>query len=107
MVSRYRGDPNYAAETRLFTLDGRVVDVLYTASRVGQVGEPGMSLLGVIDITERKQAEEALRRPERAALSASLSQPASRAVADQLAALRSRCSRTCAHGVDRFGGLHG
>ena len=64
MVSRYRGDPNYAAETKLFTLDGRVVDVLYTASRVGPLTEPGMSLLGVIDITERKQAEEALRRSE-------------------------------------------
>jgi PAS domain S-box-containing protein len=64
MVSRYRGDPNYAAETKLTTLDGRVVDVLYTASRVGPISEPGMSLLGVIDITERKQAEEALRRSE-------------------------------------------
>jgi PAS domain S-box-containing protein len=64
MVSRFRGDPNYAAETKLSTLDGRVVDVLYTASRVGPVSEPGVSLLGVIDITERKQAEEALRRSE-------------------------------------------
>ena len=64
MVSRYRGDPNYAAETRLFALDGRVVDVLYTASRVGPTSEPGMTLLGVIDITERKQAEEAMRRSE-------------------------------------------
>jgi PAS domain S-box-containing protein len=64
MVSRYRGDPNYAAETKLSTLDGRAVDVLYTASRVGPASEPGMSLLGVIDITERKQAEEAMRRSE-------------------------------------------
>ena len=64
MVSRYRGDPNYAAETKLFTLDGRVVDVLYTASRVGPISDLGMSLLGVIDITERKKAEEALRRSE-------------------------------------------
>jgi PAS domain S-box-containing protein len=64
MISRYRGDPNYAAETKLFTLDGRVVDVLYTASRVGPISEPGMSLLGVTDITERKRAEEALRRSE-------------------------------------------
>ena len=64
MVSRYRGDPNYAAETKLFTLDGRVVDVLYTASRVGPISEPGLSLLGVIDITERKKAEESLRRSE-------------------------------------------
>ena len=64
MVSRYRGDANYAAETKLTTPDGRVVDVLYTASRVGPISEPGMSLLGVIDITERKQAEEALRRSE-------------------------------------------
>ena len=64
MVSRYRGDPNYAAETKLLALDGRAVDVLYTASRVGPIGEPGMSLLGVIDITERKQAEEGLRRSE-------------------------------------------
>jgi PAS domain S-box-containing protein len=65
MVSRYRNDPNYAAETKLSTLDGRTVDVLYTATRVGPISGPGMSLLGVIDITERKQAEEALRRSER------------------------------------------
>ena len=65
MVSRYRGDPNYGAETKLSTLDGRVIDVLYTASRVGPIAEPGMSLLGVIDITERKRAEEALRRSEK------------------------------------------
>jgi PAS domain S-box-containing protein len=64
MVSRYRGDPNYAAETKLVRPDGRAVDVLYTASRVGPLTEPGMSLLGVVDITERKQAEEALRRSE-------------------------------------------
>ena len=64
MVSRYRGDPNYAAETKLFTLDGRALDVLYTASRVGPTSEPGISLLGLVDITERKRAEEALRRSE-------------------------------------------
>jgi PAS domain S-box-containing protein len=64
MVSRYRSDPSYVAETKLFTLDGRVVDVLYTASRVGPLAEAGVSLLGVIDISERKQAEEALRRSE-------------------------------------------
>jgi PAS domain S-box-containing protein len=64
MISRYRGDPNYAAETQLSALDGRVVDVLYTATRVGAAGQPGMSLLGVIDITERKQAEEAMRKSE-------------------------------------------
>ena len=42
MISRYRGDPNYAAETQLSALDGRVVDVLYTATRVGAAGQPGM-----------------------------------------------------------------
>jgi PAS domain-containing protein len=48
----------------LSTLDGRVVDV-FSASRVGPTSEPGMSLLGVIDITDRKQAEEARCRSEK------------------------------------------
>ena len=64
MISRYRGEPHFGNETKVFTLDGRVLDVLYTASRVGPISEPGMSLLGVVDITERKRAEEALLRSE-------------------------------------------
>lgn len=65
MISRYRGELIYGAETKLQTLDGRTVDVLYTASRMGQTVEPGMSLLGITDISERKRTEAALHRSER------------------------------------------
>ena len=65
MVSRYRRDPNYGAETKLRTLDGRTVDVLYTASRIGPATEPGVSVLGMIDITERKQAFAELEASEK------------------------------------------
>ena len=44
------------------TLDGRVIDVLMTATRPGLITEPDMSVMGIIDITERVRAQEMLQR---------------------------------------------
>jgi len=44
------------------TLDGRVIDVLKTATRPGLAGDPDLSLVGLIDITERVRAQEMLQR---------------------------------------------
>ena len=44
------------------TLDGHVIDVLMTATRPGLITDPGMSVMGIIDITERVRAQEKLQR---------------------------------------------
>jgi C4-dicarboxylate-specific signal transduction histidine kinase len=61
MESRWRGEP-VQVETKFSTLDGRVIDVLLTATRPGLISDPDMSLVGIIDITERVRAREMLLR---------------------------------------------
>jgi PAS domain S-box-containing protein len=61
--ARYRGEEVFQEETKVTRLDGRVIDVLFTTARPDAVADK--SLVGFIDITERKIAEEALRERER------------------------------------------
>ena len=61
--ARYRGEEVFQEETKVARMDGVVVDVLFTTARPGAVADK--SLVGFIDITERKKAEEALRDRER------------------------------------------
>lgn len=61
--ARYRGEEVFQEETRVARMDGTVMDVLFTTARPGAVADK--SLVGFIDITERKRAEEALRSRER------------------------------------------
>ena len=105
MVSRYRGDPNYAAETRLFALDGHVVDVLYTASRVGPTSEPGMSPARG-DRHHRAQAGRGGNAPERTALQASVSQRAIRSLADRRATFGRGVEPAAGAGREGFVRLH-
>ena len=62
MESRWRGEPAHQEQTQFATLDGRVIDVLMTATRPGLITDPDMSLVGIIDITERVRAQEMLQR---------------------------------------------
>ncbi len=62
LESRWRGDPMYQEETKIVTLDGRVIDVLMTTTRPGLLTDPDVSLMGMIDITERVRAQETLQR---------------------------------------------
>ena len=62
METRFRGKPFFEEETKVVTLDGRVVDVLFTAARVGPTSDLGISLVGFIDITERVRAQEMLQQ---------------------------------------------
>jgi PAS domain S-box-containing protein len=62
LESRFRGEPMHQEENKIGTLDGRVIDVLMTATRPGLVTDPDMSLVGIIDITERVRAREMLQR---------------------------------------------
>jgi signal transduction histidine kinase len=62
LESRWRGEPMHQEETKIVTLDGRVIDVLMTATRPGLITDPDMSVMGIIDITERVRAQEMLQR---------------------------------------------
>ncbi|XAZ21223.1 ATP-binding protein (plasmid) [Sinorhizobium sp. B11] len=62
MVSRYQGRVSFEEETKMVALNGRVIDVLFTAARVGRAENPDTSLIGVIDISERLQARERLQQ---------------------------------------------
>jgi hypothetical protein len=61
--ARYRGEEVFQEETKVARMDGSVIDVLFATARPGAVADK--SLVGFIDITERKKAEEALRDRER------------------------------------------
>jgi C4-dicarboxylate-specific signal transduction histidine kinase len=60
--SRFRGEPIYQEETKLTKRNGQLVDVLLTATHTGNINVPDMSLVGLIDITERIRAREMLQR---------------------------------------------
>jgi len=62
LEARFRGERTFQEETRLNTPDGRVIDVLFAAARPGEQLDSTVSLVGVIDITERKRAQETLQR---------------------------------------------
>ena len=62
LESRFRGETMNQVETKIRTLDGRVVDVLLAATRPELVNDPELSLVGLIDITERVRAQEMLQR---------------------------------------------
>ncbi|SCW46752.1 PAS domain S-box-containing protein [Rhizobium mongolense subsp. loessense] len=61
--ARYRGEEVFQEETQVARMDGSVIDVLFTTARPGAVADK--SLVGFIDITERKKAEMALLNRER------------------------------------------
>jgi PAS domain S-box-containing protein len=56
--------PNYATETRLATVDGREIDVLFTVCWPEAHRGRGSVLVGIIDISEQKAAEAEIRRAE-------------------------------------------
>jgi PAS domain S-box-containing protein len=62
LESRFRGEQTFQEETKVVTLDGRVIDVLLTAARPELINDPGTSILGFIDISERLHAREMLQR---------------------------------------------
>ncbi|MDH4441455.1 MAG: PAS domain S-box protein, partial [Rhizobium sp.] len=63
LEARYRGEDFFQQEAQLLRLDGSLVDVLFAASRHSSL--PDKSLVAFMDISDRKQAEQALRRSER------------------------------------------
>jgi PAS domain S-box-containing protein len=62
LAARYSGQERFVAETRLSTLDGRVLDLLYTSAFSPELSEFGVGLVGMIDIGDRLNAERRLQQ---------------------------------------------
>src|SRR5215475_8047212 len=62
LESRWRGEESFQETTKLVTRDGRTIDVLYTAARPQMIEGLPISLVSMIDLTERMRAQEELRR---------------------------------------------
>jgi PAS domain S-box-containing protein len=60
--SRWRGELTHQQEAKITTIDGRVIDVLMTATRPELITDPDTGVMGIIDITERVRAQEMLQR---------------------------------------------
>lgn len=63
LEARYRDENFFQQEAQLRRLDGSHFDALYAASRHSSL--PNKSLVAFMDISDRKQAEQALKRSER------------------------------------------
>jgi PAS domain S-box-containing protein len=64
LIALAEGQTSLAAETVLQTLQGERLDVLFTIVFPAETAAMGSVLVSIFDITERKRAEEALRRSE-------------------------------------------
>jgi PAS domain S-box-containing protein len=62
MESRFRELPTFQEETKFVTLDGREIDVLFTAARLESIGDRGIGLGGAIEITDRIRTQERLQQ---------------------------------------------
>lgn len=62
MQSRFRGETFFEETTKFRTLDGRIIDVFCTIGRPPIANDLGISLLGLVDITERVRSQEMLQR---------------------------------------------
>ncbi|MDO9337145.1 MAG: ATP-binding protein [Caulobacter sp.] len=60
VVAAVTGQPNYSTETKVRAMDGREIDVLFTACFPPDTMNKGTLLVGVIDISERLKAEALL-----------------------------------------------
>lgn len=62
LVATMTRAPHVVTETRLKRLDGTLVDVLFTVSLSQDNRKRGVVLIGVIDVSARKEAEAALQK---------------------------------------------
>lgn len=59
--SSFRGATSFQEETKLVTLDGRAIDVVFTAENLRPMDESVM-IYGIVDITERVGAQETIQQ---------------------------------------------
>src|SRR6202044_2104408 len=65
VVAAVQGRSQYAAETRLSSIDGQVFDVWFTACFPPEMLARGKLLIGIIDISADKKARTGLKESER------------------------------------------
>ena len=59
-MARAAGEPSYNVETQIQTMDGKTVNI-WLSVVFGAASDPHLNLVGAIDISDRKRAEEMLR----------------------------------------------
>ncbi|WP_223957693.1 trifunctional serine/threonine-protein kinase/ATP-binding protein/sensor histidine kinase [Paraburkholderia sabiae] len=62
VTSRYNGEELFQETTKLPTLDGRIIDVLFTVARPRKNDDQGIAVISLVDLTERVRAQEMLQR---------------------------------------------
>jgi predicted ATPase/signal transduction histidine kinase/GAF domain-containing protein len=62
LVSRYSGEELFQETTKFRTFDGRVIDVLFTVARPRRNGDLGITVVSLVDLTDRVRAQEMLQR---------------------------------------------
>jgi PAS domain S-box-containing protein len=62
LIARLRGVSFFAEETRMRTLDGRTVDILFSLAFPSADTFMGAALMGMLDITDRRRAETQLQK---------------------------------------------
>jgi PAS domain S-box-containing protein len=62
LEARYNGAPSYSEQVRIPTLDGRMIDVYYTSAFPPALAAMGITIIGMIDVSERVRTEDALDR---------------------------------------------
>jgi PAS domain S-box-containing protein len=60
MAARYANQPRYEAQIRVRAHDGTVLDALFYAAFTPVTGEPNRTLIGMLDISDRVRAQDAL-----------------------------------------------
>src|SRR6202034_1776355 len=65
VAAAVRGQPHYATETRLSTLDGREMDVWFTACFPPEMLARGKLLIGIVDVSADKKARTDIEESER------------------------------------------
>jgi len=58
LESRFRGEARYEERTQVDTLDGRVIDVFFTTTRI----DSGVTLVGFVELTDLVRAQEKLEQ---------------------------------------------
>jgi PAS domain S-box-containing protein len=64
MIAIYQGKTHFEAETKTHTLQGKPLDILVTMTLPNEKQKFESLLVSIVDITQRKQMEEELRRSE-------------------------------------------
>jgi PAS domain S-box-containing protein len=62
LESTWRGEEVFQETARLATLDGRIIDVLFAVAPSRITADPAMTVVSMVDLTERVRAEKMLRR---------------------------------------------